>query len=449
MAYEFKLPDIGEGVAEGEITKWLVKEGDTVKADQPMVEVMTDKATVEIASPVAGRIQTIKFKEGQVAPVHTVIVVIDQSGGGAPAAAAPAAAPAPAAKPAPAPAPAPAPKPAAPAPAPVAAPKPAPAPVAPPAPAAAPAPAAVERVQNDKVLATPAVRQHAKEHGLDLRNVAGTGPGGRVLRADVDAALSGAAQPAAVAHYAPAAAAPAAPAPASAGGEERVPYRGIRKAIGDQMVKSLYTAPHFTLVDEIDFTEIDALRKASKEEAEKAGTKLTYLPFVMKALTQVVKKIPQINATLDEARGEFVMKKDVHVGFSLDTDRGLMVPVVKHADRRGVLSLGKELTRLIDLGRASKIAREDLVGSTITITSAGNIGGLFATPIINFPEVAILGLYNIAERPVVRDGQIVIRKMGYVSITLDHRVVDGGTAARTLVELKRLLANPALLILGD
>ncbi|HYC78226.1 MAG TPA: dihydrolipoamide acetyltransferase family protein, partial [Planctomycetota bacterium] len=242
----------------------------------------------------------------------------------------------------------------------------------------------------------------------------------------------------------------AAPAPTGpSGGEERVPYRGIRKAIGDQMTRSLYTAPHFTLVDEVDFTEIDALRKASKGEAEQAGVKLTYLPFVMKALTQVVRKFPQLNATLDEKAGEFVMKRDVHVGFSLDTDRGLMVPVVKHADRRGVLSIGKELTRLIDLGRAGRIGRDDLVGSTITITSAGNIGGLFATPIINFPEVAILGLYQIGDRPVVRDGEIVIRKMGYLSITLDHRVLDGGTAARVMVEMKRLLGTPALLILGD
>jgi pyruvate dehydrogenase E2 component (dihydrolipoamide acetyltransferase) len=467
MDYEFKLPDIGEGVAEGEITKWLVKEGDAVKADQPMVEVMTDKATVEIASPVAGSIKSIKYKEGQVAPVHQVIVVIDAAGAAAPGshapsapakpATAPAAPPKPAAAtPPPAPAPAPAPRPAAPqapTPAPARAPS-APAAASAPQPAAVPSTVVVERGQNDKVLATPAVRQHAKEHALDLTTVAGTGPGGRVLRADVDAALTAVSAPAAVERYAPPA--PAAPPAAvaaspafAAGGEERVPYRGIRKAIGDQMVKSLYTAPHFTLVDEIDFTETDRLRQESKDEAAKANVKLTYLPFVTKALTQVVRKFPQLNATLDEKAGEFVMKKDVHVGFSLDTERGLMVPVVKHADRRGVLSIGKEMGRLIELGRAGKIAREDLTGSTITITSAGNIGGLFATPIINFPEVAIIGLYNIGDRPVVRDGQIVIRKMGYMSITLDHRVVDGGTAARVMVEFKRLLGNPGLLILGD
>ncbi len=459
MPYEFKLPDIGEGVAEGEITKWLVKEGDSVKEDQPMVEVMTDKATVEITSPVGGRVQKILVKEGGVAPVHSVIVVIEQIAGGA-AAPAVATPPAPAAKPAPAPAPKPAAPVTPPAPAPRAA-APTPQPAAKPAPVAAPAAAAPAQpavvapaapaTPRDKVLATPATRKLARELGVDLAQVAGSGPRGRVLKDDVRSVLAPVAEPAqpnggepvisrAVESYAPT--------PAG-GAEERIPYRGLRKAIGDQMVRSLYTAPHFTLVDEIDFSAIDGLRQASKDEASAAGTKLTYLPFVMKALFQTIRKFPSINATLDEARGEFVIKHDVHVGFALDTDRGLMVPVVKNVARRGVLSIAKEISRLSELGRAGKASREDLIGSTITITSAGSIGGLFATPIINYPEVAILGLYQIADRPVVRDGQIVIRKMGYVSITLDHRVVDGATASRVLLELKRLLGNPGLLLLGD
>jgi pyruvate dehydrogenase E2 component (dihydrolipoamide acetyltransferase) len=215
------------------------------------------------------------------------------------------------------------------------------------------------------------------------------------------------------------------------------------------MVRSAFTAPHFTLVDEVDFTEVDALRKMARDDAESAGTKLTYLPFVMKALAAAIKKHPTINASLDEEKSELVVKREVHIGFALDTDRGLMVPVVKNAGHRGLLSIAAEIGRLSELGRAAKASREDLTGSTITITSAGSIGGVFATPIINHPEVAIIGVYQISDKPVVRDGQIVIRKMGFLSITLDHRVVDGATAARVLNDMKRTLGNPGLLLLGD
>jgi pyruvate dehydrogenase E2 component (dihydrolipoamide acetyltransferase) len=511
MTFNFKLPDIGEGVAEGEITRWLVKEGDLVKEDQPMVEVMTDKATVEITSPKSGRIQKILYPEGSVAPVHQVIVVIDEDaaagadGGGSAAPAAPKAA-------------APAPKPAAREPAPRAPERPAANPPAPKAPAAPPprraqppppplrAPAAagaakdpVEEVPtrpaapeparqagparpatpfaragapavaavtthaanggDDRVLATPATRRLARELGVDLATVQGNGPRGRVLKSDVEAAArGGAAAPAAERSTAPSEHSPAREPVARAvehyaatpgAGEERIPYRGLRRAIGDQMVRSAFTAPHFTLVDEVDFTEVDAVRRAAKDDAEAAGTKLTYLPFVIKALCAAIRKYPSINASLDEEEGELVVKHDVHVGFALDTDRGLMVPVVKSADRRGLLSLASEIARLSELGRAGKASREDLTGSTITITSAGSIGGAFATPIINHPEVAIIGVYQITDKPVVRDGQIVIRKVGFVSITLDHRVVDGATAARVVNEMKRVLGNPGLLLLGD
>jgi pyruvate dehydrogenase E2 component (dihydrolipoamide acetyltransferase) len=496
MTFNFKLPDIGEGVAEGEITRWLVKEGDLVKEDQPMVEVMTDKATVEITSPKSGRIQKILYPEGSVAPVHEVIVVIDEDGAGG--SAAPASAPA--AKPAPTPAARPAPQPVQPPPRPRAAPTPPPPrPLAPPAPpasrpaakkdaveevptrpsppapvpgamtpfaraSAAPSPAASEADSGGAtaVLATPATRKLARELGVDLSRVAGTGPRGRVLKIDVEAAAGA---PARARHAHPAApeaeedAAPVAravehyEAPSAvqqpAGSDERIPYRGLRRAIGEQMVKSFFTAPHFTLVDEIDFTEVDEVRKAAKADAEAAGTKLTYLPFVMKALCAAIHKYPTINASLDEEKGELVVKRDIHIGFALDTERGLMVPVVKNAARRGLISLATEVTRLSELGRAGKASREDLTGSTITITSAGSIGGAFATPIINHPEVAIIGVYQIVDKPVVRDGQIVIRKMGFLSITLDHRVVDGGTAARVVTEMKRLLGNPGLLLLSD
>jgi pyruvate dehydrogenase E2 component (dihydrolipoamide acetyltransferase) len=503
MTFNFKLPDIGEGVAEGEITRWLVKEGDVVREDQPMVEVMTDKATVEITSPKSGRIQKILYPEGAVAPVHEVIVVIDEEGGGSAPAAAPAAAPAP--KPAAAPPPPP-PRPAPPSRTPAPPPPPprrdAPperrsreaaaradepssqakaveeVPTRPTAPhaqpegtltpfarASLPPPAALRAAPAegagdaggngaDRVLATPATRRLARDLGVDLARVSGTGPRGRILKTDVQAA-AGRREPEAapapraerepvaraVEHYAPAA--------TSDGGDERIPYRGLRRMIGEQMVRSFFTAPHFTLVDEIDFTGVDEIRKQAKADAEAAGAKLTYLPFVMKALCAAIRKYPTINASLDEEKGELVVKRDIHVGFALDTERGLMVPVVKNAAHRGLLSIASEITRLSELGRAGKAAREDLTGSTITITSAGSIGGAFATPIINHPEVAILGVYQINDKPVVRDGQIVIRKMGFLSITLDHRVVDGGTAARVLTEMKRLLGSPGLLLLGD
>ncbi len=444
MPFEFKLPDIGEGVAEGEITKWHVKEGDIVREDQPMVEVMTDKATVEIPSPKTGRVVKILFAEGKVAPVHHVIIHIDVEGGAAaPAAAAPKATAAVAPAPAPAVAAKPAPAPVA---APVASAPAAKAPVAAPAPAPVAAPA-IMRTSNDKVLATPATRRYAREHGLDINVVAGSGPRGRVLRTDVESALSGGGGASTGGDINRPKANPAVVTPAGPN-DTKTPYRGLRRAIGDQMVRSLYTAPHFTLVDEVDFTEVDNLRKAGKDDAAARGTKLTYLPFVMKALCATVRKYPGINGALDEANGEFITRGEIHIGFALDTDRGLMVPVVKDASKRGVLDIAGEISRLSELGRTGKAAREDLTGSTITITSAGSIGGLFATPIINYPEVAILGLYKVEDRPVVIDGQIVIRKMGYISITLDHRVVDGGTAARVVVEMKRLLANPGLLTLG-
>jgi pyruvate dehydrogenase E2 component (dihydrolipoamide acetyltransferase) len=465
MTFNFKLPDIGEGVAEGEITKWLVKEGDIVKEDQPMVEVMTDKATVEITSPKSGRIQKILYPEGSIAPVHQVIVVIEESGDTSSAGNPPAASAPPRAAPPPPP-----PKPAAPPP------PPPPRAMAPRAPAQEPAPIAaaahaepppraatpfaqagaatlvlappLHDGDSDRVLATPATRKLARDLGVDLGAVLGSGPRGRVLKVDVHAAASGAA-PQTGAPAAPRVAQPAPLPVAALAGDERIPYRGLRRMIGDQMVRSAFTVPHFTLVDEIDFTEVDAIRKAAKDDAAAAGTKLTYLPFVMKALCAAIRKYPTINAALDEEKSELVVKRDIHVGFALDTDRGLMVPVVKNAGLRGLLSIASEIARLSDLGRAAKASREDLTGSTITITSAGSIGGVFATPIINFPEVAILGVYQINDRPVVRDGQIVIRQMGFLSITLDHRVVDGATAARVLNEIKRLLGTPGLLLLGD
>lgn len=427
MAFEFKLPDLGEGVAEGEIVEWKVAVGATVGEDDPLVEVMTDKATVEIPSPRAGTIEKIMFEPGAVVPVGSVIVVIADGSAAAPAAPAKTAeAPKVEEKPA--------------------APAPTPAPAAAPAPSAAPA---VTTASTENVLATPATRKLAREVGVALDQVAGSGPRGRVTKDDVraHAARGGAAPAASAAVSAPQApAVPAVNRPAVAN-ESRTAYRGMRRKIGDAMIASAYSKPHFTLVEEIDMSEVYSLRKQAKAEGEKRGVKVTFLPFIMKALVAALKQHPSINGIFDEQAQEIINYQDVHIGFALDADAGLMVPVIFDANRRNVFELSAELERLSNAGRSGSIKREELSGSTITITSAGSIGGLFATPIINYPELGILGVYKIEDRPVVRDGQIVVRKMTYMSITLDHRIVDGGEAARFMNTMKRLLENPTALLL--
>ena len=437
MTFEFKLPDIGEGVAEGEIVRWIVNEGDAILEDQPMVEIMTDKATVEIGSPVTGRVAKILAKAGAVVPVHSVIVHLEKAGATAtPAAAvvtgATATAPTPTATVAPA--------------------------------STTTNPASTS--SNSKTLAAPATRRLARESGIDLGAVAGSGPHGRVTKEDVLAYKPGAAPvaaaPANVARTmqpAPLVAAPTAPATRTAptpvapartftpGGEERIAYRGIRKATGDQMVRSVSTAPHFTYVDEVDMTSLYALRRDAAKLAEDQGIKVTYLPFIIKALCSALRRFPMVNSTLDDKSAEIIVKHDIHIGIATDTERGLMVPVLRHAHAKTTLELAAELQQITAKARAGQATREELTGSTITITSAGSIGGLFATPIINYPEAAILGVYQIKDKPVIRDGTVVPGKIGYLSITLDHRVVDGSTAAHLMNHIKRLLENPALFVL--
>ena len=424
MTIDFKLPDIGEGVAEGEIVRWIVNEGDAIREDQPMVEIMTDKATVEIGSPVTGRVAKILAKTGAVVPVHSVIVQLEKAEAAVTAAraAAPAAAAAPAVS----------------------------------APARAIAAQSSTTAASATILAAPATRRLARESGVDMGSVSGSGPQGRVTKDDVLAASAAAAAPVARS-AAPVQAVVAAPAavarPIAAtrsftpGSEERIAYRGIRKATGDQMVRSAFTAPHFTYVDEIDMSALYALRKEAAQLADEQGVKLTFLPFIIKALCSALRRHPTVNSTLDEKAGEIIVKSDIHVGIATDTERGLMVPVLRNAHAKSVLELASELQRLTAKARAGQASREELSGSTITITSAGSIGGLFATPIINHPEAAILGVYQIKDKPVIRDGAVVPGKIGYLSITLDHRVVDGGTAAHMMNHIKRLLENPALLVL--
>ena len=403
---EFKLPDLGEGITEGEILKWMAKEGDTVKEDQPIVEVMTDKVNVQIPSPRSGRVSRILVKEGDVAKVGQTIIVIDEGTASSPA---PISSPPTPARPTPA----------------------SPQPVGP----------AVQGAQG--VLATPATRRLARELGVDIAALRGTGPQGRVTDEDVKSAAGR--SPSTVTVQAPA----SAPGAQMAGGkEEIVPLRGLRRTISERMAKSLRTTAQVTHVDEADMTELVLLREAFKGSAEKRGVHLTYLPFVIKALVPALKEFPYVNSTLDEAAGNIVLKKYYNIGVATDTEQGLIVPVVRDVDKKDIFELAGEIEKLSAKARSGQLTLDEVRGSTFTITNVGAIGGLFATPIINIPEVAILGLHKIAKRPVVRDGKIEIRDTTYLSLSFDHRVLDGAYAARftsrlieTMQDTKRLLAE--------
>jgi len=392
MLYEFRLPDIGEGVAEGEVVRWLVKEGDELQEDQPMVEIMTDKATVEIPTPRAGRVAKLMYAEGQICPVGKVLIAIEVADAPGTAAAAP---------------------------------EPARVDVAPSASTGERAPRNNGVNARDAgVLATPATRKLARDAGVDIRDVTGSGPAGRVTSDDVRAHAES-------------------PAPTSAAeGDTRIPFRGVRRKIAEHMVFSKHTAAHFTYVEEIDCTDLVALRERANAKLADQGTKLSFLPFIVKATANALVKFPQLNATLDDAAGEIIQRGHRHIGLATATDAGLIVPVVRDADRMSITQLAGEIERLAGLTRSGKAAREDLSGSTFTITSLGALGGLLATPIINHPEIAILGVHKIARRPAVRGDSIVIRDLMNLSISVDHRVVDGYDAARFIAEIKATLESP-------
>ncbi|MFE5323287.1 dihydrolipoamide acetyltransferase family protein [Paenibacillus sp. NPDC056579] len=454
--FEYKFPELGEGIHEGEIVKWLVKPGDTVNDETIIMEVQNDKSTVEVPSPVEGKIVEIKVGEGTVCTIGDLIATIEVSGevpqqpshGGHGESAAPAAAPA-----------APAAAPAAPAAAP-AAPAAATAPAASAAPAAA-APAAAAPAAGasaaGQVLATPSVRKLAREKGVNIAQVTPTGRNGRVTKEDVLGFTGGAAPAAAApeaASAAPAAATASAAAPSAAAAalsgervEERVPLKGIRKAIANAMVKSAYTAPHVTLMDEVDVTQLVALRGRAKAAAEKKGVKLTYLPFIVKALVAAARQFPALNATLDEEKNEIVYKKYYNIGIATDTDNGLIVPVIQDADRKNIWTIAEAIKDLATRGRDGKLSGAEMKGSTISITNIGSAGGMFFTPIINFPEVAILGTGRITEKPVVKNGEIVVAPVMALSLSFDHRIIDGATAQNFMNYIKQLLADPELLIM--
>ncbi len=424
---DFKLPDIGEGIAEGEIVKWLVKAGDSVKEHQPIVEVMTDKATVEVPAPAAGTITELLAKENATIPVGSVIYKLATAG----AASAPASSQAAPAKSAPAQA----------------------APVREAAMAGASngSPARVSSADS-KVLAVPSARRVARELGIDLGRVPATGRGGIVRRADVEAfAQSGASST----QSAPAQSTPAAPrtpvgVPAGER-ETRIPFRGVRRKISEAMVRSKYTAPHFTVVEELDVTELVSLRETAKALGQEQGIKVTYMPFIMKATALALAKFPMLNAHLDEKSEEIVRFGYVNLGIAMDTDNGLIVPVVKEVQAKGILQIAAELNELAERTKQGKVKPDDLRGSTFSITNAGNIGGIMATPIINFPDVAILGVHRLMKRPGVvetpQGDKIEVRQYMNLSCSVDHRLADGADGARFLVYMKRLLENPGLLAL--
>lgn len=439
---ELKLPELGEGVHEGELVKWLVKVGDVVKDDQLVCEIMTDKATIELPAPFHGKVTKLAAKEGQV--VHVGQVMLEYEGAGASASATSASASAPVAH-------APAPVAAASAPAPVAV-------AAAPAAMAASASVASSNASGGamlsvggRVTAAPATRKLAREAGVDITSVPGSGPSGRVMKEDVERLISGGAGATAAGAPTLARAPMARPFGAPAQLEERVAFKGLRKKIAEKMRQSKDKAAHFTYVEECDATALVQLRAQAKDIGAKQGVKVTFLPFVMKAMVAALRKYPILNSTLDEQAGEIVYRNYYNIGLSIQTEDGLTAPNVKNVESKSVLQLAKEIQELVDRARAKKLTQEDFAGGTITLTNAGSIGGLFATPVINFPEVAILGFNKIFRKPVVvmENGKetIAIRDWTYFSISLDHRIVDGAMGAEFMNEFIRYIQNPSLMIL--
>jgi 2-oxoisovalerate dehydrogenase E2 component (dihydrolipoyl transacylase) len=407
-----KMPDIGEGIAEVELVAWHVKPGDTVVEDQTLADVMTDKANVEIPSPVAGQVLALGGEVGEVLAVGSELIRIEIAGTGnakeAPRAAAAA------------------PPPVAPSPPPPSA-----------RPAAPPVQAQAARAPTDKPIASPSVRRRAWELGIDLQNVAGTGAAGRIMQADLDASAArgmGAPAPGArAASY------------AERHDEQAIPVIGLRRKIAQKMQESKRRIPHFSYVEEVDVSELELLRARLNAEHGAARPHLTLMPFLVRALVLAARQFPQINARFDDEAGVVTRHGAVHVGIATQTDAGLLVPVLRHAESRDLWSSASEVARLAEAARAGKATRDELSGSTITITSLGALGGIASTPVINHPEVAIVGVNRIVLRPVMRGGAVVARQMMNLSSSFDHRVVDGQYAAAFVQSLRERLESPATL----
>ena len=438
--YVFRMPDLGEGTVEAEIVAWHVKVGDLVKEDQLMAEVMTDKAAVEVPAPVTGRVLSLTGAPGEMVKVGSDLIVFETDAG-ADAAAPSAAEPAAAAPPERAAAPA--------APATLAAPTPKAADqdATPPtaasrgnghgARAPAPSPAA-----SGRVMASPATRRRAREAGIDLAQVAGTGPSGRITRQDLAAALTG--HDPGAAHSARGAAPTA-----RRTGTEEIKVIGLRRVIAQRMSEAKRNIPHFAYVEEVDVTELESLRGHLNGRRPEGAPSLTYLPFLVAALVRALSQFPQCNASYDAERNVLVRHHAVHAGIATQTPDGLKVPVVRHAEARGLWDLAAEIRRVSDAARTNKATREELSGSTITVTSLGKLGGIVSTPIINAPELAIIGVNKAVERPVVIGGAVAVRLMMNLSSSFDHRFVDGFDAAAMIQVLKEMLEHPATIFIPE
>ncbi len=406
--FEVRLPELGEGVSEGELVKWLVKVGDKISPDQAIAEIMTDKATVEVPSKIGGTVKSLHFKPGETVQVEKVLVTLEGGASGASASPAPHSAP---------------PKVSA---------------------VAASAPVSTISVNTtsvlppagSRVLASPAARKAARGKGIDINQVNGSGPAGRVLMTDLDgssSAVVGSKSSVPSAIY-------------TSQSDVKEPLIGIRKKIALNMQKSKHIIPHFTLMDEARVDSLVELREALK--ASSAGVKITYLPFLMKALVASCKEFPMLNASIDDEAAEIIYKKSFHIGFAADTPQGLVVPVVKNADQKTLQQIAAEIQDLSTRARENKLKVEDMKGATITITNIGSISGMSAAPIINHPEVAIIGVYRIFEKLLMEDGEIQSGKFMNLTVTADHRLVDGARAAQFLRHFIDRVENPGLLMMG-
>ena len=417
MAFVFKLPDIGEGIHEGEILKWFVQEGDEIKEDDVLCEVQNDKAVVEIPSPVEGKVLKIHVQEGEVAVVGDPLISIDAEG------------------------------------------------YEDDTPEAEPEHPSKEPAQEEKteereetiedsvdriVIAMPSVRKYAREKGVDIRAVQGTGKNGRILKEDIDRYLAGETKTEPEKEVVQETVETAKQEPVALAGEfpeTREKLRGIRRVIADAMVKSKTTAPHVTLMDEVDVTGLVEHRKRYKPIAEEQGIKLTFLPYVVKALISAGKKYPIINAAIDDETEEIVHKHYFNVGIAADTERGLVVPVIKHADKKNLFELSKEINELADKARNGKLSAEEMRGASFTISNIGSAGGQWFTPILNYPEAVILGIGRIQEKPIARNGEVVVAPVLALSLSFDHRLLDGATAQLALNQIKRVLQDPELIMM--
>ena len=427
MKFEFRFPDIGEGIREGTLMKWLVHEGEYIEEGQSVAEVETDKVTTEIPSARSGKVLELKFEEGDTIEVEQIFIVIDTSGGsleseqelnelsekeevveetagvvGEVIA------------------------------------------------SSEVIPASTEgqspvniNIEKKKVLATPVARKMAKDLGVDIQIIEGTGPNGRVMKEDIlnskkDAKPFKVEEP------------KTEPVKVSYDNNEkveRIPLTRIRKTIAEQMSKSRCTRPHTTAMDEIDVSKLVEFRNRHKDKFKAEDINLTYLPFIIKAVIRVLKEFPEFNSSFDEENQELVLKHFYHIGIATDTDRGLMVPVLQNANEKSIVEIAKEVEDLSNRAKENKAELHELKGSTFTVTNYGSIGGLFGIPIINYPESAILGIGRIVKKPIVKDDEIVIAHMLPLSLSYDHRIIDGASGARFLNMLTQLLSNPEMLLL--